>query len=539
MSNSVVAAAAVSRAKHVAGTKKIKKRAEDQRPTQEEQAAVVHHDDSANVVQADAVASHAAMADGSMSGDFSFVSALEGAASASASLGFAQDDAADTSGDGPGGGGTLLAIGAIGLAGLGVAVAVGGGGGKKNEAPTAAATQSVETNEDTAKVITVSATDPNGDPLTFTNTAPANGTVVAGANGTFTYTPKADWSGTDTFTVTVKDPDGATATQTITVKVNPVNDAPRPDANNSSAVTTPENNPVKITVSFTDPEDGKTGITAPVVVAQGAHGTFDPATLTYTPNAGFSGTDEFSYKVSDKDGASVTQVVKVTVSGVNDAPEAAATQTVATEANKALVVNVGATDPDGDALTYTVDPAHKPAHGEVTIGADGKITYTPTTDYNGADKFTIVVSDGHLTTTQEVTVNVGQVGPEQIVVDGLGNPGSDTGAVFVEGADTGAVVFVDDVTKAQSVAIEHFGDDDSIKFVGLDSKSDILFGTGSGSNVPGAVADANDLIISYRDGNIYNSIILKDVVADNAAVYNLDSAIAATGFDPNTFIVLG
>src|SRR5262249_54496190 len=50
-------------------------------------------------------------------------------------------------------------------------------------------------------------------------------------------------------------------------------------------------------------------------------------------------------------------------------------------------------DVDGDQLTATV--ASGPAHGELTLNADGSFSYTPATDFDGEDSFTYTVSDGH------------------------------------------------------------------------------------------------------------------------------------------------
>ena len=71
--------------------------------------------------------------------------------------------------------------------------------------------------------------DPDGDALTVNTTpvsGPANGSVVLNADGTFTYTPNANFTGTDSFTYQAIDADGATATATVTLFVNPVNDSP-------------------------------------------------------------------------------------------------------------------------------------------------------------------------------------------------------------------------------------------------------------------------------------------------------------------------
>ncbi len=71
--------------------------------------------------------------------------------------------------------------------------------------------------------------DPDGDALTVNTTpvsGPSNGTLLLNSNGTFTYTPANNFTGTDTFTYEVTDADGATSTATVTLYVNPINDSP-------------------------------------------------------------------------------------------------------------------------------------------------------------------------------------------------------------------------------------------------------------------------------------------------------------------------
>lgn len=143
-----------------------------------------------------------------------------------------------------GGIGTMpIVLGGLALVGGGLALA---GGGKKeaaqtppvtppaNSPPVVAATQAVTLAEDARATITVSATDPNGDTLTYTTTAPTRGAVVATGNS-FVYTPNANFNGTDSFTVTVNDGKGGTATQTVNITVTPVNDTPVAGADTARA----------------------------------------------------------------------------------------------------------------------------------------------------------------------------------------------------------------------------------------------------------------------------------------------------------------
>ena len=169
--------------------------------------------------------------------------------------------------------------------------------------------------EDTDIVINVldNDDDQGNGPLTVTEaTDGANGTTVINPDGTITYTPDPDFNGTDTFTYTVSDDDGGTDTATVTVTVNPVNDDPV--AGDDAAGT---NFGTDIVIDVLDNDTDVDG--DPLVVSgatDGANGTttVNPdGTITYSPNTGFSGTDTFSYDVSDGQGGTDTATVTVTV----------------------------------------------------------------------------------------------------------------------------------------------------------------------------------------------------------------------------------
>lgn len=184
-----------------------------------------------------------------------------------------------------------------------------------NGAPTAA-NDSVMTNEDQPVAIDVTGndSDPNGDALTVSSvTQPANGTAAANASGTISYTPNANFHGTDTFTYTVSDPDGETATATVTVTVAPVNDAP---VAANDAATTKKNTAVVVHVLANDADvDGDTfRVTAVQPGMRRSAVTINPdGTIRYNPKPGFVGTDTFGYTITDAHGATSTARVTVTI----------------------------------------------------------------------------------------------------------------------------------------------------------------------------------------------------------------------------------
>ncbi|WP_249725800.1 retention module-containing protein [Pectobacterium parmentieri] len=109
-----------------------------------------------------------------------------------------------------------------------------------NHAPVTA-DQSIRTEEDTSVSGTITASDVDGDTLSYgVGTPPQNGTLTLDSTtGKYTYTPAANFSGSDHFTVTVADGNGGTATSTVTVGITPVADAPVVSLSSTVGATTP------------------------------------------------------------------------------------------------------------------------------------------------------------------------------------------------------------------------------------------------------------------------------------------------------------
>jgi len=184
-----------------------------------------------------------------------------------------------------------------------------------NAAPVAQ-NQAVTTAEDTSIEITLTATDLEGDTLTYEIVAqPAHGSVTL-ADNVATYNPAANFHGTDTFTFKANDGTADSNVATVTITVTPVNDAP---VAQDQSVTTPEDTALAITLVATD-VDGDTLTYA--IVDQPAHGavTLVGTTATYTPALDFYGTDTFIFKANDGTADSNIATVTITVTSVLDAP---------------------------------------------------------------------------------------------------------------------------------------------------------------------------------------------------------------------------
>ncbi len=279
-----------------------------------------------------------------------------------------------------------------------------------NQAPGVASEASLATNEDLAVSGLIAATEPNGDALTWTTlNAPSHGTLALdAATGEYTYTPGANFNGTDSFQVSVEDPLGASAVQTVSVSVAAVNDAPVADS--EAAKSMDEDTAITGQVTASDIDGDILGF---AVAQDPANGTLSlnasTGAYTYTPTANFNGTDSFKVVVADPSGATAIQMITVSVAAVNDAPVADAAATIATNEDNSVSGSVAATDVDGDALTWSL--AQAPANGAVTLNATtGEYTYTPAANFAGGDAFDVIVADASgATSMQRVSVAVSAV----------------------------------------------------------------------------------------------------------------------------------
>jgi VCBS repeat-containing protein len=285
------------------------------------------------------------------------------------------------------------------------------------------------TAEDTLVHITLSATDTEGDPITFAlgGTPQVHGTL--GAIGTpdcpggvpqtctavIDYTPTANYNGSDIFTYTANDGFTTSSEATVSITITAVNDPPTAAAKTPSGA---EDTVLPITLSATDVDgDGLTfaiGATSP---SHGGLGTISnlscdsltPSTCTasvsYTPNANYHGSDSVTYTANDGTVTSAAATVSITITAVNDAPVCPTASKTGLE-DSVLSGTLVCTDVDGDSLTYT-QGAVSPANGNLTLNTNGTWSYTPDANYNGSDSFTYRANDGTVNSTNRtVTLTV-------------------------------------------------------------------------------------------------------------------------------------
>ncbi|MEM9531449.1 MAG: Ig-like domain-containing protein, partial [Pseudomonadota bacterium] len=266
--------------------------------------------------------------------------------------------------------------------------------------PPIASDGTVTLDEDSSAAFVLNASDPNNDPLTYTIlTAPTQG-LLTGTEPNLTYTPSANFNGTDTLTFSVNDGTADSNVATVTFTVNPVNDPP---VANSDSIGLDEDTSANIVISASD-IDGDTlsyqVITSP---AQGTLSGIGP-NYTYTPAANFNGADSFTVVANDGSVDSNLATVTLAVSPVNDEPVANG-GAVSVNEDDAVPVTLTGSDVDGDALSFEV--IRSPVNGSLT-GTAPNLTYAPAPDFNGTDSFDFRAADGTTVSgnaTFTITVN--------------------------------------------------------------------------------------------------------------------------------------
>jgi Bacterial Ig domain len=150
------------------------------------------------------------------------------------------------------------------------------------------------------------------------------------------------------------------------------------------------------TMTFSKTSDPTRG----TLVSFGTDGAF-----TYRPNADFNGSDTFGVSVSDGRGGTTTGTASLTITSVNDAPRITAL-VVETNEDSSVSARVVATDPEGDAITFSKDS--EPANGTVAaVATDGAFSYSPRRNFFGSDSFRVRATDAAgAAATASVAINV-------------------------------------------------------------------------------------------------------------------------------------
>ncbi len=203
--------------------------------------------------------------------------------------------------------------------------------------------------ENASKTLTLRGTDADGDALRYTMVTPPAHGVARFTGNQVTYTPAANYQGTDSFTYRANDGKADSGVATVRFTVTPVNAAPT--ANPVSA-TVAEDVSTAITLLGADSD----GDSLTYTIIQPANGSVSILNnvATYTSSLNYNGADSFTYRVNDGTVDSADATVNVTVTPVNDAPRADAGADQSVNAGVSVTLSgSNSTDVDSTPLSYS------------------------------------------------------------------------------------------------------------------------------------------------------------------------------------------
>ena len=278
-----------------------------------------------------------------------------------------------------------------------------------NDAPvlTGTAATLAHGTEDTGYTITATSllagfTDVDSSTLSVSSLSANHGTLVDNLDGTWTFTPAANYNGPVSLSYNVIDGQGGSTPATQSFVLDAVNDDPALTGTAAALAHGTEDTGYTISASdlltgFTD-ADGDTLSVSSLSANHGALVDNHDGTWTLTPAANYNGPVDLSYNVIDGQGGSIAATQSFVLDAVNDAP--ALTGTAATLAHgtedtgytiTATSLLAGFTDVDGDTLSVSGLSAN---HGALVDNHDGTWTFTPAANYNGPVDLSYNVIDG-------------------------------------------------------------------------------------------------------------------------------------------------
>lgn len=302
-------------------------------------------------------------------------------------------------------------------------VSAAGGGGPVDAPPVATDDVVANAVEDSAINITLLSndTDDTGlDVTTLTITTQAlNGWVTVNPDGTATYTPNADFNGTDSFSYVIRDTAGQASNEaTVSVTVAAVNDAPVASGDAFDVQTGAVLNG-NVLANDSDVDGDALTTVLQTSTSNGSLTLNTDGSFSYTANAGFVGADSFVYVANDGIGNSNPVTVDITVTAaVNMPPVANDDYAVLSVGNgntdsRTIVIDILANDVDADG---TLDPATVNIVANPRLGriisvneADGTVTYRlrrRNRGFRGSDTFSYTVKDNDEETSNQATVRV-------------------------------------------------------------------------------------------------------------------------------------
>ncbi|MGI2935857.1 tandem-95 repeat protein [Vibrio diabolicus] len=356
---------------------------------------------------------------------------------------------------------------------------------------------------------------------------------VAIVNGIATFTPTADWNGSEALTFTATDPSGESVSQTVNFTVAPVADI------ESDRTTVVEDTPTIINVLGNDTFEGDDKVVSLDTNNGPANGTVSvnpDGSVTYTPNDNYHGTDSFTYIVTSG-GVSESTTVNVDVTPVNDAP-VAKDDTAVTDEDTPVTIDVLPNDTDVDGDKLSIESASVPKEQGTVEVVNGKLVFTPAENFNGDAEITYTVTDGQLTDEAKVTVTVNPVNDAPTIkVDAVESitenaVSTDTVVATLEVADSdtpedqltvsldnnsnGYFVLVGDAVKLTQAGVDAVNNDE------LNLK-DLTISASVSDGVNPTANDSDSLVVNrVNDAPTVDNVITDQVLSEDFDAYTID-----------------
>ncbi|TAN62069.1 tandem-95 repeat protein, partial [bacterium] len=270
-----------------------------------------------------------------------------------------------------------------------------------NQAPALSAIGNKTVAENIALSFALSASDADGDTLTYSASSLPTGATLNSSSGAFNWTPTYAQAGSYSITLSANDGKGGTASEAITITVTNVNRAPVLTATGNKSVA--ENSALSFTINATD-ADGDTLAYSANALPAGAALNSSSGAFNWTPTYAQAGSYPITFSVSDGKGGSASEAITITVANVNRAPVLTAIGNQIVTENSTLTFTISATDADGDTLTYSASNLPTGA----TFNASTK-TFSWTPGYAQAGIYSaarFAVTDGSLSASEDITITV-------------------------------------------------------------------------------------------------------------------------------------
>ncbi len=262
------------------------------------------------------------------------------------------------------------------------------------------------------------ASDVDGDILTIAGiTNPTNGLALI-KNGQITYTPNADYFGSDSFDYLISDGNGGVISKTLNLTINNVNDAP--EITIEGIVNINEDNEARINIlEHATDIDGDELSLIKADNAENGTLTIEGGEIIYTPDQDYFGQENITYIVSDG-AAQVEKELTINIASVNDNPLANNDQITTFEDNS-VTIDLLANDSDieDQELKRENILLGGALYGTVFLNENNQVIYTPNQDYFGTDSFIYAVkdSDGAFSNIATANINIEGVNDAPIVVN--------------------------------------------------------------------------------------------------------------------------